>query len=231
MNRSGSVPSLVIVERGKRAHSKTLDWAKRTASNISKANFYTNRRSLKRVVSDISMSLLDQDEQSEPDAPRCYEEAGNGSIRRQSAEQAQRASFPKRVSVPQYSQQIGFRERMREKGSFSSWFLPLGRPLAAAPTLPSATPGTAVNRQGSSVSGKRRRRSPRRDERGSRRKVSASPLLEDEHVVIDAAVTLSRLGSESQYQPVSGVSSFRSALPPPPFQLLGTTANSYLSHE
>lgn len=231
MNRSGSVPSLVIVERDKRAHAKTLVRDKRTASNISKADFYTNQRSLKRVVSDISMSLLDQEEQSEHDVPRCYDEGDKASIRRQGAEQAQRVSFPKRVSVPQYFQQIVFRERMREKGSFSSWFLPLGRPLAAAPTLPSAKPGTAVNRQGSSVAGKRRRGSPRRDERGSRRKVSVSPLLEDEHVVIAAAVTLSRLGSENQYQPVSGVSSFCSALPPPPFRLLGTTANNHHSQE
>jgi hypothetical protein len=215
------VPAFVIVGGGV---SKSYNSKPMVSCRSDDASLTTSKGksiiTLSRVVSDISIMMFSSQEvhSAFPTTKGCATKATT-----------QKSCHQVSASVRQTTVPLSPRQQ-HTSTRFSSWILPLGRPLPAPPPLWSvgSTQGISI-RKGSS-SGRTWQTSRKRarswcDETRKHRKVaccslSRSKTIESDERFIDAAVTLSTLSSES-CTVQSGHKTFqtRRALPPPPFQL------------
>lgn len=241
MAESETVPSLVIVNHTMNFNSKT---SRESTSNL-RSDCYrpTNPQKIcfrspeafigarRKLLSDISMMFKRQGcsqsaRNHEPDASKspCSSEA---SLSLTDFSDNDKSDREPKISLQTYPPMV---KPTEVKASSSSWFLPLGRPLAAAPSLLLTQPGTAITKH--EAVRKKRRRSWGSERTKNRRKVACSttaPLVSlissDEDSTIDAAVTLSKLGTATEEYDRPNRFAAVKGLPPPPFQLICCSNN------
>lgn len=232
MIKRGDVPTLVIVNHlfaarntPKLALTETREHnhpSPRTDSICSRTP-EDSKRLHRRFVSDIIPMMFSRQEQaaSTRSGQDSSENSSSHAIHEQKLDSSDENEEDDNESTVTPELPLPAVHGSNEKSGLSSWFLPTGRPLAAAPVLLLAQPGTAITKN--DAKNKKRRRSWV-NERRSRCKVACdlpSTVVEaslDDDTVVDAAVTLSKLGTEPYEEPMTFASA--RALAPPPFQLI-----------
>jgi hypothetical protein len=233
ITKSANVPTLVIVDHHIEASTpKLVLTPMRERKNPTSAGRIRPKmpeeakRSHRRLVSDISLMFSRQDQATST-------RSGEGSDSREGSfnaihEQMDSSDENVQQDCNELSTVTSELPHPVVHGSsgktdLSSWFLPIGRPLAAAPNLLLAQSGTTITEN--DAKNKKRGRSCWVYEHRSRRKVGCglpSNLIdassEDDDTVVDAAVTLAKHSTEHHEEPID-FSSGR-ALPPPPFELI-----------